>query len=194
MSATWTAFRMLAFMTLVTGLAYPLAVTAVARLAFPAQAEGSLARSEAGIVVGSRLVGQKFSAAEHFWPRPSAIDYQPLPSGGSNAGWSQAAFVKTLGARAAAGAEGEMLYASASGLDPHIRPETARRQVARVAAATGVPASALEALIQERTEGRQFRLLGEPRVNVLELNLALEEWREGRKTQAKELLRERRAP
>jgi K+-transporting ATPase ATPase C chain len=165
---------------------YPLAVTGLARLAFPAQAGGSLIVRD-GRVVGSRLVGQAFDDPRFFWGRPSATrpaPYDASASSGSNLGPANPALAAAVRARIGAlraadsGATGpvpvDLVTASASGLDPHISPAAAEFQAGRVARARGLDAEAVRALVRAHTEGPTLGLLGEARVNVLELNLALE--------------------
>jgi K+-transporting ATPase ATPase C chain len=181
------ALVILALLTLLTGVAYPLAVTAAAQAAFPAQANGSLV-SAGGQVVGSALIGQANTAPRYFWPRPSAIGYNPLPSGGSNLGPTSAALQAAVAARAAdlraanhlsadVPLPPDLLFASGSGLDPHISPEAARLQIDRVAQArqfTPAQRAALAALVDRFVEPPQWGVLGQPRVNVLQLNLAVD--------------------
>ena len=181
------ALVILALLTLLTGVAYPLAVTAVAQAAFPWQANGSLVRV-GGLVVGSALIGQANADPRYFWPRPSAIDYNPLPSGGSNQGPTSAALQQAVAARAAqlraahhlpasTPLPADLLFASGSGLDPDISPEAARLQIDRVAQVrqfTPAQRDALAALVERSVEPPQLGLLGQPRVNVLLLNLALD--------------------
>ncbi|WP_114395837.1 potassium-transporting ATPase subunit KdpC [Oleisolibacter albus] len=181
------ALTLLLALMLLTGLAYPLAVTAVARLAFADQAAGSLIRRADGTVLGSALIGQGFSRPDYFWSRPSAAGagYDASNSGGSNLGPSNAALIAAVQARVMAlkaanpGAVGpvpvDLVTASASGLDPHITPAAALWQVPRVAAARGLDPAELRRLIGAATEGRVFGLLGEPAVNVLKLNLLLDQ-------------------
>jgi potassium-transporting ATPase KdpC subunit len=169
----------------VTGLVYPGIVTGVARLVFPNQARGSLVTVN-GQVVGSRLIGQQFSEPWYFHPRPSAAGdgYDATASGGTNKGPTDRKLADTLIAGAIAQAESagvpkgriptDMATASASGLDPHISPANALFQVARVAAARGADSSQIRELALHYVESRQFGFLGEPRVNVLALNLALD--------------------
>jgi K+-transporting ATPase ATPase C chain len=169
----------------VTGLIYPGVVTAVARLVFPNQASGSLVTAN-GQVIGSRLIGQQFTRPWYFHPRPSAAGngYDATASGGTNKGPTDRKLADTLIAGAIAQAESagvpkgrvpsDMATASASGLDPHISPANALFQVARVAAARGVDSSQIRDLALHYVEGRQFGFFGEPRVNVLALNLALD--------------------
>jgi K+-transporting ATPase ATPase C chain len=168
-----------------TGLIYPGIVTTVAQLVFPRQARGSLVVQN-GKTVGSSLIGQKFSEPWYFHPRPSAAGdgYDATASGGTNKGPTDRKLVDTLIAGAVAQVESEgasrgkipadMVTSSASGLDPHISPANALIQVARVAAARGVDSSQVRDLALHYVEGRQFGFLGEPRVNVLALNIALD--------------------
>ncbi len=169
----------------VTGLVYPGIVTGIARLVFPNQARGSLVTVN-GQVIGSRLIGQQFSQPWYFHPRPSAAGdgYDATASGGTNKGPTDRKLADTLIAGAIAQAESagvpkgriptDMATASASGLDPHISPANALFQVARVAAARGADSSQVRELALHYVESRQFGFLGEPRVNVLALNLALD--------------------
>ena len=172
-------------LTALCGGIYPAAVTLVAGIAFPHQAAGSFVKDASGRVIGSALIGQPFSDPEYFWPRPSAtgpFPYNPGGSGGANLGPTTPAFIAAVADRVAAlraagltgGAPSDLVLASASGLDPHVTPAGARAQVARVARARGLPEADLERLVVSRIEERQFGVLGEPRVNVLKLNLALD--------------------
>lgn len=171
---------------IITGFLYPGAVTGVAQLLFPSQANGSLV-TRGGQPVGSHLIGQGFSSPDYFHPRPSAAGtgYDAAASAGTNKGPTDRKLADTLIAQAVDsavkndGAErgripSDMVTASGSGLDPHVSPATARLQVARVARARGVDQAAVRALVDAHTEGRQLGVLGEPRVNVLELNIALD--------------------
>ena len=177
--------RINVFLTLVLGVAYPLAITGICQVAFPHQANGSLVM-EGNTVIGSELIGQNFSKPEYFQPRPSAAGsdgYDAGASSGSNLGPTN----KKLIDRVAASIEkfrkenpdyngpipADLLTISGSGLDPHISPDSARAQAPRVAKARGVPADQVNQLIAQFTEGPALGLLGEPRVNVLKLNLAL---------------------
>ena len=155
------------------------------RLLFPHQANGSLITDANGQAVGSSLIGQPFSDPNYFWPRPSAtaeFAYNPLASGGSNSGPSNPAFLTTVTERVealrATGFTGpipaDLVLASASGLDPHISLEAARLQIPRIAKTRDLSEDAVAGLVASHTEGRQFGLLGEPRVNVLLLNRALD--------------------
>ncbi|MDM0116536.1 potassium-transporting ATPase subunit KdpC [Variovorax sp. J22R133] len=177
-------------LSVITGLLYPLAVTGVAQVAFPAQARGSLVNGADGKPVGSLLIGQDFSDAKHFWGRPSATGdkpYNALASGGSNMGPLNPALTEAVAARIKALREADpeagaqvpvdLVTASASGLDPHITPAAARYQIARVAKARNVPADPLAALIDRHTEGPLLGFLGEERVNVLALNMDLDAMR-----------------
>ncbi len=175
------------FVALVTGVAYPIATTGVAQLLLPAQASGSLIE-RGGAVVGSRLIGQDFTQAQYFHPRPSSTadaPYNASVSSGSNQGPTNAALIAAVSQRSAAyrqvnglpadaAVPVDAVTASASGLDPHISLANARLQVARVAQARGMSQDALQTLLAQHTEGRLLGLIGEPRVNVLTLNLALD--------------------
>jgi potassium-transporting ATPase KdpC subunit len=169
-----------------TGLVYPGVVTAFSQLLFPWRAHGSLVTAQ-GRVVGSELIGQPFTRADYFHPRPSAAGqgYDATASAGTNKGPTDRKLADTLIAGAVARAVDEdgavrgripadMVTASASGLDPHVSPANAQLQVPRVARTRGIPAETLRALVRRHTEGRQFGFLGEPRVNVLLLNIALD--------------------
>jgi potassium-transporting ATPase KdpC subunit len=171
------ASRIFLVFTLLLGLLHPAVITLLAQGAFPAEANGSLVERK-GRLLGSRLIGQGFKEARYFWPRPSAVDFNPLPSGGSNASATSAALAAKVAERAAAGAPEELRYASASGLDPEISPAAAAAQVSRVAAARSLRAEdekRLQGLVVRATKGRFAGFLGEPTVNVLELNLAVDE-------------------
>ena len=170
------AFRLLVLLTILTGFVYPVAVTLAAKLAFPNQASGSVVARD-GKAVGSVLLAQKFESPRYFWPRPSAGDFATVPSGASNLGPTSEALKKAIAERRAKFGEDapeEMLTASASGLDPHISPLAASQQVARVAAARQLAPERVAALVAEVTEPPQYGIFGEPRVNVLILNLQLD--------------------
>jgi len=180
------ALSLFILLTLITGLAYPLAVTGLAQLLFPSQANGSLVKVN-GVVVGSALIGQPFSQPGHFWSRPSATApdaYNAVASSGSNLGPSNPALTEAVAARIAALRAADpgnnapvpvdLVTASASGLDPHISAAAADYQVSRVARARGLPAAQVRALVAQHTQGTLLGFLGEPRVNVLQLNLALD--------------------
>ncbi len=176
----------LAAMTFLTGVAYPLCVTAIAQLVFPTQANGSLIVRD-GKVVGSELIGQQFSQPEFFWGRLSAtapVAYNAAASSGSNLGPSNPDLLKAAQQRAdellkydvpSKNIPVDLLTASGSGLDPHISPAGAEFQVPRVAKARNMPVEKLRELVHAATEGRQLGVLGEPRVNVLRLNLSLDQ-------------------
>lgn len=173
--------RMTVVLTVLTGLLYPGLVTAICQVLFPRQANGSLVERD-GKVIGSLLIGQSFTGAGYFHPRPSAAGaegYDASASGGSNLGPNSQKLIDRVKAAKAAEPSGgpipsDWLTTSASGLDPHISPASAQRQVARVAAARGLPEAEVGRLVKELTEGRDLGFLGEPRVNVLRLNLALD--------------------
>lgn len=183
------------FFTLLTGVLYPAAITGIAQVIFPYQANGSLITDAQGNVIGSELIGQQFSDPAYFWGRLSAtgpVPYNAAASSGSNYGPLNPAIIGPEGivqaritaleeANAAAGVtvEGQipvdLVTASGSGLDPHISPAAAAYQVPRIAALRGVDTATVQALVDQYTEGRTLGILGEPRVNVLRLNLALDE-------------------
>ena len=180
------AALLLILFTVVTGLLYPAVVTGIAQLAMPGQANGSLIES-GGKAVGSALIGQPFSDPKYFWSRPSATSpypYNASASSGSNLGPTNPALIDAVTARIkalhdadpgnAAPVPVDLVTASASGLDPDISPAAAEYQVTRVAKARGMAPAKLRALVGRATEGRRFGFLGEPVVNVLELNLALD--------------------
>lgn len=184
------AFVSLALLILVTGVAYPLIVTGFAQAVFHRQASGSLIEQD-GQVIGSELIGQAFDAPNYFWGRPSAtgpFPYNAAASSGSNLGPSNEALTEAVQTRidalaAADQAHGinntapipvDMVTASGSGLDPHISPAAAEYQAPRVARARGMDVEQVRLLVAEHTEGRQLGFMGEPRVNVLKLNLALD--------------------
>ena len=178
------AIVMVALFTLLLGVAYPFAITGVAQLAFPAQADGSLIRDADGQVVGSALIGQPFAEARYLHPRPSAAGdgYDASASSGSNLGPLNpdlAARIKSdaEAIRAETGATvipADAVTTSASGLDPHISPAYARLQAARVAQARGVEVKAVQQVIDANTEGALLGFIGQPRVNVLLTNRALD--------------------
>ncbi len=184
-----SSFLMLVVMTVVTGIAYPLLVTGVAQAVFSDQASGSLIVRD-GKPVGSELIGQPFSSPKYFWGRPSATapyPYNASASSGSNQGPTNAALTDAVAARIKALRDADpgntspvpvdLVTASASGLDPHISPAAAAFQAERVARTRKFDSARVRMLIDEFTEGRQFWILGEPRVNVLKLNLALDQLR-----------------
>lgn len=180
------AVTVFALLALVTGIAYPLAVTGVAQVAFPFAANGSIVTVD-GKAVGSALIGQSFTEPRHFWGRPSATAPQPYngaSSGGSNLGPANPALADVVSARVKALRERDpgntapipvdLVTASGSGLDPHISLAAAHWQVERVARSRGVAPAKVRALVDERAERPILGVLGEPRVNVLALNLALD--------------------
>ncbi|MGW9629444.1 potassium-transporting ATPase subunit KdpC [Agromyces sp. NPDC055520] len=189
----WVAVRAMLIFTLVLGVAYTIVVTGIGQLVLPAQANGSVVRSADGVIVGSSLIGQSFTDAdgnplpEWFQPRPSAAGdgYDGGASSGSNQGPENADLIAAIEERKAQVAEfngvseadvpADAVTASASGLDPHISPEYALLQVARVAGERGLPESEVRELVESRIQARDLGYLGEPTVNVLQLNLALAE-------------------
>ena len=178
-----TAVLMTVVTTLILGVGYPLGITAVAQVLFPNQANGQLVERD-GKVVGSRLIGQAFSSPGYFRPRPSAAGagYDAANSAGSQLGPTNKTLIDTVKANvdaarmenATAPVPIDLVTASASGLDPHLSLAAADFQVPRVARERGLSDAAVRALVAAHTEGRQLGVLGEPRVNVLELNLALD--------------------
>jgi K+-transporting ATPase ATPase C chain len=182
-----TALKVLLIMTVITGVIYPVLILGIGQIAFNRKANGSLI-SRKGVILGSELIGQKFDSSAYFWPRPSAIDYNPLPSSGSNLGPTskelkylvtkrKAEFIWANGLADSTNVPAEMLFASASGLDPHISPQAVYLQVDRIAKARKFNENEmkeLNALIQKMIEEPQFSLFGEPRVNVFLLNLELD--------------------
>ncbi|TWJ33586.1 potassium-transporting ATPase subunit KdpC [Geobacter argillaceus] len=180
-----SAILMLLAFTIICGGIYPAVVTGVAQVLFPGQANGSFISDKSGKEIGSTLIGQPFSAPKYFWPRPSATSdfgYNPLGSGGSNAGPTNPDYLKTVADKVkslrntgiAGSIPADLVQASASGLDPHISPDSAMVQIPRVAAARGVNADLLKRIVAAHTENRQLGLLGVPRVNVLAVNLELD--------------------
>jgi potassium-transporting ATPase KdpC subunit len=174
-------------LTALTGVVYPLVVTGVAQIAFPSRADGSLIERD-GEVVGSRLIGQQFGQPRYFQPRPSAAGdgYDAMSSSASNLGPTNEDFLAQVGERIEAyrrenglapgdDVPADAVTASGSGLDPHISPQNASIQAARVARARGLAEDEVLALVEAHTEGRSLGFLGEPGVNVLELNVALDE-------------------
>ena len=183
------AIRQTIVWTIITGVIYPVALTVIAQVAFKQQAEGSLIVRD-GKVVGSEWIAQQFQGDKYFWPRPSAASYGTGPSGlsassGSNLGPTSAQLQTNVRTNAKALRDAhklaanapvpaDLVFASASGVDPHISPEAARFQVGRVAAARGLPAARVGSLVEASIEPAQWGFLGQPRVNVLKLNLALD--------------------
>lgn len=183
------AVSLLVLMTILLGIVYPLVITGVAKVAFPRQAEGSLIYKD-GKLIGSTLIGQSFSDPKYFWGRPSATSPQPyngLASSGSNLGPLNPALLDAVKANVKALHDADpdnrrpipvdLVTASASGLDPDISPAAAHYQAARVARARNLALAPVETLIKTHERGRLFGLIGERRINVLELNLALDQMR-----------------
>ena len=180
------SIRMLLWFTLLCGGIYTLAVTAVCQTLFKDKADGGLIRAGDGALVGSSLLAQEFKTDKYFWARPSAVKYDPQSSGGSNLGPTSAALKKAVDDNRAALTKAnpgagdppqDLLFASASGLDPHISPDAARYQIARVAAARkfdDAHLASLKALVESSIEIPDWGIFGEYRVNVLKLNLALD--------------------
>lgn len=178
------ALKMLLLMTILSGIIYPLFITGLAQLVFPAKANGSMVVKN-GEIFGSGLIGQKFTSDRYFWPRPSAIDYNPLPSGGTNFGMTS----QTLKTKTETEIQSflqknylpenteipnEMVFASASGIDPHISAQAAMLQIKRIANARNADEGKILRLVDSLVEKRQCFILGQERVNVLLLNLKLD--------------------
>ncbi len=189
MHRIWNNLRMFLWLTLLTGIVYPLVVTTIAQLTMKQKADGDFL-SVNGKIVGSRLIAQKFQNDKYFWPRPSSTDYNTLPSGGSNLGPTSTALqkavverkeaiLKTQGAAKDTPIPSELLFASGSALDPHISPATAQFQIDRILKARNLDntsgRAAINNLITKLTVNRQFGFIGDPYINVLELNIALDE-------------------
>lgn len=179
------AFLLFIIFTIIFGGIYPVVVTGLAHAIFPKQASGSFISDKGGKEIGSTLIGQPFSDTKYFWPRPSATSdfgFNSMASGGSNAGPTNPVYLQTVGDRVKVlrdtGVTGQipadLIQASASGLDPHISPESALLQVQRVAKSRGISEDVVVKTIAKTTEERQFGFLGAPRVNVLLLNLELD--------------------
>jgi len=181
MKTWWIAIRVFFFMTILTGIFYPLAVTGVAQLVFSNKANGSLI-DRGGEMIGSEWIAQKFEKTKYLWPRPSAVDYNPQPSGGSNLGPTSADLKTKMEERRKAMGGGDvpqdLLFASASGLDPEISPEAMRWQLDRIAAARALNPQQKQDLMKLAESGVElpvFGFIGSARVNVLKLNLLLDE-------------------
>jgi len=186
---TIIALKFLLVITVLTGIIYPIVMTGLAQLSFPSKANGSMIKKD-GKIIGSELIGQKFDSTIYFWSRPSAIDYNPIPSGASNLGPTSDKLKKQVVERRILFATmntitdttaipKEMLFASGSGLDPHISQKAALLQVDRVAKARDfsiIQKQNLVQIVKNLTETPQFKVLGEERVNVLILNLELDKF------------------
>jgi K+-transporting ATPase ATPase C chain len=187
----WVALRMMILAIVLTGIIYPLFITGVAQLIFPHKANGSMVTVN-GSVVGSSLIGQQLTEAKYFWPRPSAAGsgYDAMASGGSNLGPTSKTLIDRIRKDVASLIKADpgltfghvpvdMVTTSGSGLDPDITPANAYAQVARVAAARGLTEAAVRNLVKRHVAGRQFGVLGEPHVDVLLLNIALDQLAKG---------------
>jgi potassium-transporting ATPase KdpC subunit len=185
MKTALRAIKLFLILSVLTGFIYPVLVTVIGQALFPQQANGSLIEKK-GKAIGSKLIGQKFTDEKYFWPRPSAIDYNPFPSGGSNLGPTSETLQDSVIARQARFQNDnpgtgkiprDLLFTSSSGLDPDISPDAGRFQVNRIALARGLDNDAqnrLFSLIESQIQQPDFGILGEPRINVLRLNLALD--------------------
>ncbi|MFI5344114.1 MAG: potassium-transporting ATPase subunit KdpC [Chlamydiales bacterium] len=184
MKIIWQSLRMVLWMTLFIGLFYPVFITLISFYLFPDQSSGSLLIID-GKVRGSKLIAQKFTDDRYFWPRPSAVDYHPLPSGASNLGPISAELKKLVEERRKTLVKGgnadpltvpaDLIFASGSGLDPHISPEAAYFQIERIAKARSMPAEKLKEIVAASIEKPTLRVMGQARVNVLMLNHVLDE-------------------
>jgi len=176
--------------TILLGILYPVVMTIIAQVAFPYQANGSLLKDTKGNVIGSTFLAQQFTGTKYFWPRPSATTYATMPAAGSNLGPTSSTLQTNVQTNAKAMRDAhskwmhdpvndpipsDLVFTSASGVDPDITPEAARFQIGRVADARGLKVEEVNALVDQFVEGPQLGFLGEPRVNVLKLNLALDD-------------------
>jgi potassium-transporting ATPase KdpC subunit len=184
MKAIKTCLLVFIVTVVLTGLLYPALITVIAQTVFKDMAQGSIVKNN-GKIVGSYLIAQKFDKDKYFWPRPSAVDYSPMPSGGSNLSATSKALRETIRSRKISllasdrskkevQIPSDLIYASGSGLDPHISPASALFQSDRVAKARHIAKKKLIELINKATEKRYLSIFGEPRVNVLKLNLLLD--------------------
>jgi len=185
-----TSLKAIFILTILTGIVYPVLMIIVSHFIFPQRASGSLITIN-GEIIGSEIISQKFQSEKYFWSRPSAIDYNPLPSGASNLGPTSRSLQKIVEQRKTFFTEKnflssnvalptEMVFSSGSGIDPHISPEAALLQVQRIALAHGfdeVKVNKLRSMIQKMAEPLQFGFLGQPRINVLLLNIELDKIR-----------------
>lgn len=185
MKKMWNNVRMFLWMTFLTGIIYPLLITAIAQLTMKQKADGDFLSSKETLV-GATLIAQKFESDKYFWARPSSVNYNPLPSGGSNLGPTSAALKKAVEERQEkivnahhvdkAKIPAELLFASGSGLDPHIHVATAYFQIERIAKSRGIESQDLMGLVDHMIIKRSFGFLGEEYINVLVLNKALDEF------------------
>ncbi|MCI1694421.1 potassium-transporting ATPase subunit KdpC [Aneurinibacillus aneurinilyticus] len=183
MKSIFTAIRSSVLLMLICGLLYPLLTTGIAQVLFPYQAQGSLIE-EKGKIIGSELLAQAFTSPQYFHPRASAADYNPTASAATNAAVSSEEYIQGVEASVnavrnenpmlAKQVPADLVTTSASGLDPHLSPEAAKAQIPRIAKATGLSERTLIALVNQHTEGRQLGIFGEPRVNILTINRALQ--------------------
>ncbi|MEF2965994.1 potassium-transporting ATPase subunit KdpC [Paenibacillus sp. M1] len=185
-STLWAALRFSLILILLCGIIYPLASTGLAQLLFPSQANGSLVKDDEGIIVGSELIGQSFTDPKLFQGRVSSIDYNADASGSNNYAPSYPELIERMQESANSWTANnpevpvgslpvDLITNSGSGLDPHISPKSAAVQIPRISSLTGLPEAELQALVGDATEGRDWGVFGEPRINVLKLNLALQQ-------------------
>lgn len=175
MKTLFQSVRFIFVMTLITGVAYPLLMTMFGKTFYASKAEGDFLKNKEGTTVGSKWIAQNFTKDEYFHPRPSAINYNASSSSGSNLGPTSADLLKVVTERKSGeDTDTPMLFASGSGLDPHILLRTAEKQIPRVSKARGMEESVIYAMVLKHVEPRQWGFLGEPRINVLMLNLDLD--------------------
>lgn len=172
----WKTFRVYIFLFVITGLIYPLVITGLAQLLFKEKAKGSIIYKD-GKPAGSEFIAQPFVSRGLFWSRPSAVDYNPLSSGGSNLAPTNPELYRQVSQRVKLFNEkpvsSYLVFASGSGLDPHLPPSAVYFQVKRVSKETGLPEEELKKLIEKHTEGRTLGIMGQERVNILKLNMEL---------------------
>lgn len=185
MKELWNSLKMFLWMSLLTGIFYPLLITGISQLALNHKANGSFINFHDKII-GSELIAQETKSDKYFWPRPSAVDYNPLPSGGSNFGATSSSLKKSVEERksqygASAHIPSELLFSSGSGLDPHITVTAAQFQSERISKARNLQIEEIRKLIDNYTESRTLGIFGIPKVNVLKLNIALDEFQPTRK-------------
>ncbi len=169
-----SSFKYFIFSTILLGFAYPLVITGLGKVMFNEQVNGSMIKDDSGNIRGSFLIAQKHEDSKYFWPRLSGVDYNSASSGATNLSLTHKDLRAAIEARKKSGAVSEALFSSGSGLDPEISPENALSQVSRISKARNIDSETLSRLILENTQSRDWHFLGEKRVNVMKLNLALD--------------------